>query len=589
MKKWLPDHTTRESEGSAKGVRSDRQLLFERFSARKLLRDNYYGLITGESAVLKSKKNRRLAEHIIDHSVNETDVNLVPALKSISADNHADESLRQRASEAVEIIQERWSASLKKRSSLPQDSEEGRKAHARVLLAGTRSPQTSEILRLLRDKSPEQKRAGLYIIGKFRLTDMSAEVCECLTHPVLARDAFSVLRSFGSESVRYLQKFYFSSSGNIAASKTIIRLMGSDCIEEGKSFLLSLIGTTSRQIRELTMRYLTECQFKAGEEDKNHLDHLIADTGAVITWILSLKVNLDKNRDELLVKELGKEYNRWKSFLDGLISLAYIDEPGKRTDERGRKGLMPDWINEAFGPSGTGGPDLQHDGSSFRKLLRRLTGYFPSRIPDYDILHEDIINCDYNLLSIWTKACAVRNIGEVGDEDMAESVIALLFSPGELLREEAGRLIARSGKDLYMKAIGRVPPAEKEKLEGIMSGRTGENAFLFEKVLFLSACFREIPEDELLLLAGKMKYLTHDIAGLLLPADGFILWIFGKDKSDPYMMVEYEAPGTRTGPLHLPDDTEFCYLLPLSAVEEFDYQFTESSSRIYEFIDDNEG
>ncbi|MBW6500937.1 MAG: hypothetical protein K0B05_06035 [Bacteroidales bacterium] len=589
MKKWLPDNTTRGSEGSAKGVRSDRQLLRDRFSARKLLRDNYYGLITGESAVLKSKDHRRLAELIIDHSVNETDMNLVPALKSLSADIYSDESLRQRASEAVEIIQEEWSASIKKSLPLPQDSEESRKAHAMQLLAGTRSPQTSEILRLLRDKSPEQKRMGLYIIGKFRLTDMSAEVCECLINPVLARDAFSVLRSFGSESVRYLQKFYFSSSGNVVASKTIIRLMGSDCIEEGKSFLLSLLGTTSRQIRELTMRYLTECQFKAGEEDKNHLDHLIADTGAVITRILSLKINLDGNRDELLVNELGKEYNRWKTFLDGLISLTYMDEPGKRTDEKGRKGLMPDWVNKAFGPSGTGKPDLQHDHPSFRKLLRLLAGYFPSRVPDYNVLHEDIINCDYNLLSIWTKACAVRNIREIGDDDMAESVIALLFSPGELLREEAGRLIARSGKDFYMNAIGRVPPAEQEKLEGIVSGRTGENEFLFEKVLFLSSCFGDIPEDELLLLAAKMRYLTGDIDGLKLPAEGFILWIFGKDKSDPYMMVEYEVPGAQAGPLHLPGDTEFCYLLPLSAVEEFDYHFTESSRLIYEFIDVNEG
>jgi hypothetical protein len=589
MKKWLPDRTTRESEGSDEVVRNNRYLLRNRFAARKLLRDNYYNLITGDSVVLTNKGNRRLAEFVIDHSINETDVNLLPALKSISADFQADESLRQHASEAVEIIQEKWSAVLKNKLPLSQDSEESRKAHAKELLAGTRSPQTSEILRLLRDKSPEQKRAGLYIIGKFRLTDMSAEVCECLTIPVLARDAFSVLRSFGSESVRYLQKFYFSSSGNITASKTIIRLMGSDCIEEGKSFLLSLLGTTSRQIRELTMKYLTECQFKAGEDDKNHLDHLIADTGGIITWILSLKVNLDRNRDELLVYELGREYDRWKSFLDGLISLVYNDEPGRQTDPKVSKGLMPGWIKEAFDPLGTGRPDIQEDTTSFRKLLRRLMGYFPARIPGFNVLHEDIINCDYNLLSIWTKACAVRNIREISDESMAESVIALLFSPSELLREEAGRLIARSGKDLAIKASGRIPSAEKEKLEGIISGRTGENTFLFEKVMFLSTCFREIPEDELLLLASKMRYIAGDMAGLHLPSDGFILWIIGKDKSDPYLMVEYQVPGTAAGPPQLPDDTEFCYLLPLSAVEEFDYQFAESSIRIYEFINDNEG
>ena len=157
-----------------------------------------------------------------------------------------------------------------------------------------------------------------------------------------------------------------------------------------------------------------------------------------------------------------------------------------------------------------------------------------------------------------------------------------------MLREEAVRLIVRSGKDLYGKTSGRVPAHEREKLERIISGKAQEKEFLFEKVMFLNSCFSEIPEDELLMLAGKMKYISNVKTELQLPADGFILWIFGKDKSEPHLVIEYEDSGTIHKPFKSPDDPAYCYLLPLSAVEEFDYQYTESSYGIYQFIDDNE-
>ena len=76
-------------------------------------------------------------------------------------------------------------------------------------------------------------------------------------------------------------------------------------------------------------------------------------------------------------------------------------------------------------------------------------------IPDYKSLLEDIINCDYNLISVWTKACTLKSITEIEEEDLAESVVALLFSPEQILREESARLIARSGRELYRSSFGK--------------------------------------------------------------------------------------------------------------------------------------
>ena len=97
---------------------------------------------------------------------------------------------------------------------------------ARKILTDSRVPQTTQLLRLLRDKSPASKRLAIFMIGKFRMTDMLSEVSECLNVPVLESHAVNVLKSFGSEGDEEMRRFYLLSSGNVQISKTILRIAG---------------------------------------------------------------------------------------------------------------------------------------------------------------------------------------------------------------------------------------------------------------------------------------------------------------------------------------------------------------------------
>ena len=110
---------------------------------------------------------------------------------------------------------------------------------AKKVLSETRMPQTTEILRLLRDKSLESKRLAIYMIGKFRLSDMLPEVCECLNIPGLETDTEAVLSAFGNNAEEELIRFYLVSSGNINTSKTILRLLSKLPLNEGTGFLFS--------------------------------------------------------------------------------------------------------------------------------------------------------------------------------------------------------------------------------------------------------------------------------------------------------------------------------------------------------------
>lgn len=583
MKKWLPQYTTREPGGSGSESADNWLSLKNRYAARRLWRYSYYSLVTGDYSVLKNSENKHFSDLLLEHAVKELDINLLPVLRRISADAGAGESLQQRASEAVEILGECNPPA--RPSSGPNASEQGKRAYAMALLASERSPGTTEILRLLRDKSVIQKRYALYIIGKFGLADMLPEVCGTLDEPGLAPDACAILHSFGSRATGDLQRLYLATSGHLVTGRHVLRLLSENCIEENRSFLISLLGSSQRNVREKILKFLTGCRFRAKNEEKPHLYQLITETGRTISWIVSLRTGLGKGDDNsLLAAEIGNEFLRWRDYLEMLVYVTLDEDELSGKYGKGDEIPVRDWLREIL-------PDNQAtepDDSYYRKLNRKLSFYFPSKIQAQKRIQEDIINCDYNLLSLFTKACALRNISVVDDDELADSVAALLFSPEEILREEAARVFARSDNELFINLAGRIQGMENDYQGNIVHGVNDRKELIFEKVSFLASRLPEIRKDELLLLAGRMRYCGDLKQQTEFPAGGSVLWLLKEDNQPPQIWIFHDNSRPDSRHLFTEGETTPCYILPLSAVEDFDYRYPGSSFGIYKLIDDNE-
>jgi len=572
----------------------DLSTLKRKFAAKVLFRSCYYDLITGKLSVLDNVPGRWLAEQIVEYARVNHDINLIPALKKIAADPKYDESIRQRSSEVTEIIEDQYHAGKTIDNHSGIKSEEEKVINARILFSGERYPQTSEVLRLLRDKSPELKRLALYLINKFRMSDLLLEVCECLNIQGLEGDAFFVLQSFGSEAGNELRRFYLASSGNINTSRTILRILGKTCTKENSEFLFSRIWSNSRKIKETALGFLVDCNFKAPDNESDRLKKLIYDTFGLLTWIISAKMCLDKNIDTLLFREMDNEFIRWKAFIFNLLYIMPESQtPARSANEGGRKdddnsGIIRKMVEIVFFDSQKPKFDMLNDFGSDKKILTRLNRYFPVEIPKYKELLEDLINRDYNLINIWTKVCTLRNLAEIDDEDLAESVVALLFSPEEILQEEAARLIARSGKELYKLASERIPEQTRQRLDKIISGEAGEDELLIEKVRFLKSCFSEIQEEDLLCLAVKLLFIANvkdEIASL---QGGNILWLMSEENPIPMVYVVHEGTDLKIKGFNLKTHGTFAYILPFSAIEEFHFQYPERSYEIFKYIDNNE-
>jgi ATP:ADP antiporter, AAA family len=577
--------TVRHPDSESGTLVSDR-IFNSRFYTQSEIKTDYFSLISGDYSVLEKNRNTRYFENLIKYSEARQDIGLLPVLKKIAIIPDIDEEVRKHSSETVKNL-EYLSSSGK--------SEDEKTSSAKKILSGTRQPQTTEILRLLRDNSIESKRIGIFMIGKFKLSDMLPEVCECLNIPGLETDASTVLRTFGSSGVDELMRFYLVSSGNTVTSKTILRLLGKSATEESMGFLFSRLWSNSRQLKEVAVNCLIDCEFQTSGEDKDRLHQYISDIVGLMTWNISAKTCLENNNNAFLLKEMEKEINRWKRFLFNILSITY-DSGSIAKIKENLESETVESVNYALEMI-----DLVIDESIKPKLislldavsdedkLKNLFQFFPGEVPQIVKLQEDIINRDYNFLSLWTKACTLRNLPEIEGDEMAESVIALLFSPERIMQEEAAKLIVRSSRELYKSASHRIPDLTKKRLDKIVNGEINEEELLFEKIRFLSNCFPGIIEEELLSMASYMQYADEYKTESPLFANSCIIWSFSVDKQDINVHIRYSDQHNGDDKKVTGKDNYSYYVLPLTAVEEFNYQFPDKASEILKFIDKNEG
>jgi ATP:ADP antiporter, AAA family len=565
---------------------ADESVYKNRFSANRAFRTDYFRIISGDLSGIDVKSGNRYLEEIINYSASTNDVNLIPALKKISSFTAIDEGIRKHSAETAGKIE---------KSANQEKTEDNKIAYARKMLSGARKPQTTEILRLLRENSVTSKRHAVYIIGKFRITDLLPEVCECLSLKGLEYDAYTVLGMFGNEAVAELTRYYMVSSGNISTSKLILSLLGKTSLPESQSFLFSRLWSNSRQLKETAVKCLIDCEFKPSGEDKDRLHQLISDTIGLMTWNLSAKTCLEKSNDTFLLDILEKELNRWTRFLFNLLSVTYDPGSINKIKENLERETVES-VNFALEMM-----DIVIDDSIKSKLislldvvpaeakLRNLFQFFPGEVPKYENLPENIINRDYNLLSLWTKACTLRHVPEIEGDNMAESVAALLFSPEPVLQEEAARLIVRSSRELYKTVSLRIQDSSRKHLDRIVNGESDEKELIWEKTRFLAGCFNGIPEEELLHLSGEMKFFRYSAEGITSPENDCIIWSLEGAKLGTGATVFYDRQSINTERKLMSGDYTSYYSLSLEAVEEYLNHFPERSAKVLKYIDKNEG
>lgn len=532
-------------------IADDRNEIKSRFSAGVVFRREYFNLISGNMTPLSKAGSRLLCEAVVREADSTNDLALIPALKHIaSAGGYAEN--KELATSVLGRLN-----SIQSGNGVSDD----RLMISRALLAGSRQPQTTQILRLLRDISPESRKLALMMIGKFRFKEMLPEVCEALDSPALEQQAESVIKSFGRDSDEYLIRRYMASSGNIRTCRTILRLISNNASPATESFLFTRLWSTNRVLREESLNRLLEKKFRCSGEEMDKILQLISDIAGVLTWNIAARIAIVRGNATHLKEDIDLEISRWTTFLFNTLSITYDPSSVDRIRENLENGTVESVnfalemidivVDESIKPKLIPLLDVIPD----EEKIKNLYQFFPADIPEYNQLIEDILNRDYNLTGIRIRATAMRNQNGALTMNMEESLVAALFSPEAIIREEAAALLARTAPDSYSAASSRLAPDVRERLNKIAGDMIDKAELSFEKLLFIVNEFPDMTEEQLLFLSGELKYEA----------------INQTDTSD------YINLGSSNRKLD--------YLLRLSSASEFCQLFPTQAERMMKFVD----
>ncbi|MEE4213563.1 MAG: hypothetical protein V2I34_00755, partial [Bacteroidales bacterium] len=482
-------------------------------SAGLYIDNNYFELITASEIHESIIDNRLVIRQVVNKAENNLNPDLLPLLRYLKSGRYDSNGIGERLQSVLRDIE----AGLEKEGlgrtkdlvSTIEDSS-NKKMHLRAIMAQQAAPVVTDLMRLIRDEDNDIRRETLYIAGKFRIGELLPEICECLDNQYIAGDAYAVLRSFGEQAFTALSRHFARSSGNIMTRRLITRLFAEEGGRQAIDFLLPRLWSVHRLMRKEAVRGLQKCEWKARGRDRQRLRREVLDIIGLLSWNLSASIVLKENNDKLLYEALEKESEWWMDFLFDILSLLYDKTTLEEIRNKLHEGTL-ETVNYAFEmldiiiDEGIK-PQLKAllDRVSARYRFRKLSSFFPGRIPDYDSLIYELVNKDYNHIGVWTKALAIRQLYKMPKPEETDFLVALLFGVHRILREESCRYLQKNYDDVYSKCSYRLPKLYRDQLDEILKEQLVEDELVYRKLRSLLLLFPGIPENILTPLAENL-------------------------------------------------------------------------------------
>ena len=494
-------------------------LLFKKF---------YPYFIDGNVDYMRYEADDTFARIVISNAARRFDLALLPALNVIASGPRFSEPLRNEAAGVMNNIERYYSNPGKSIDMIVQEGVSEKAAAARKILTSHRIPHSTEVIRLLRENSPELKCIGLAAIGKYRMMELLPEVVKALSSPDTEKDAFFLLSFFGSPVINELSASFRSTIENESVSLMKIRLLTSLCSPEQTNSLADSIWDGAVRMKGIGVRYLKKANFSPGNESKDKYTGDLLDILGNITRIISLEYAARQRKCFGLSAALNNQLMINVSFAFDLLSFIAGEKPSCFLRDHIKTGT---WIDRKYATEVVNiavkepirGPVLSLiEDNHTETILKKLQYYFPYKQPTDSSIVSLILNSDQNIAGTWVKACALRKVSEGRLEANTDLLISYLFSSQQILQEEAVRAIRTINPSLFEKVEHRLPASAVQIMKGIVSNKTDDVALIYDKTRFLALCFGEIPEERLLSLARKVRFSDSNDSQYL---PGVITWI----------------------------------------------------------------
>ncbi|MBN2613371.1 MAG: hypothetical protein JXB00_17590 [Bacteroidales bacterium] len=374
---------------------------------------------------------------------------------------------------------------------------------------------SSILINLSRDFEPDVKEASIKAMARTAYAENSHTLVGFLNSPVYYSYAFEALVKIGDDACEYLDQLFLSPDADNKLLSRIVKIYGKISSPKTIELLLNKLENQNKFIARQAILALREARFQASPGNINKILNYIVRTCNIMSWNLMVFESIPYDKKHLaVIKAMRSEIEENYNMLFNLLALAYnsnsianirkLIEEGSDHDISHAIELLDqivmDEVKQVLFPLLE---NLQH-----QERIKKLQYYFPSeKVKPAELLPE-IITRDFNLLSIYFKACAIFSWLNEGKEP-DNILISCLFHPHKLIRETAAYVINILDDTLLQKIYPRLEPEYVADIQSsLFKIQNGADLLMLDKVDFLKGCYelRKIPEDILFEIAMNLKY-----------------------------------------------------------------------------------
>lgn len=554
--------------------------------------NNYYDYIGGGELIPLIAANKSICTSIIGYAERNNKGDMLPLLRELSSMT-PDKDLAKEIKKLIVVLEKDFNIAELLPGKIGSEIEKtpDKRKFIQAIYAMDKELIVTDLIKLLRDKDPVIRREAIFIVGRQKVIDLLPEVCECLGIQSISKDAYSVLLSFGDDAFDALSAHYFRSIGNTYVRLLIIRLFGASGSKDAITFLFDRLWAVHRDLRHEAVNGLINCNFEPDEESKDKLIQEIQEIIGLLTSNIAAAVTLREEKDITLLKSLEEETLWWYNFLFGLLSLIYDSrsfsiirsnlESGTVESVNLALEMIDIVADDSIKPRLTALLDVVNEEDKLKTLFQ----FYPGKVPGYRELVIDLINTDYNRIGVWTKSCAIRSLYKLDDIKDPDFLIALLFSPNLILREEALGYLKNKFEDVFDYCTHRVPKEYISHLTTILKGEFPETKEIYSKINFLSKVFPEFSRNDLLDLGLSME-LSSDIKEWYNSGSPFLSWQIESEAAYPYINWAEVESIINDSDLDILENTEM-YVLPIDSLSDAVFNKPGISENILMYIQNN--
>ncbi len=582
---------------SESDIKFEKQRTFDFVSSSGIFIDNnYFELITSSQLHENIIDNKLMVQQVINKAEKSLNPNILPLLKHIKSGGEDYNGITTRLNSAVmniESVLENEGLGKRKDLLSPIEDSHNRKLHLQAIMTQQVPPVVTDLMRLIRDRDIEIIRETIYIAGKFRVKELLPEICDCLHNPLVARDAYSVLRSFGEEAFATMAGHFYRSSGNTMVRRLIIRLFSETGGRKAIDYLLPKLSSVHRLLKKEAVLGLARCGYKADGENRKKIFQEIKDTIGLITWNLSAHITLKNNNDNLLGEAIEEDTKWWTECMFDMMSLIYDSSSIEQIKKNLKTGTLESSnyacemldivVDDEIKPQLIALFNSEPPGNKVKNLLQ----FFPGTIPAYESLVQEIVNKDYNHIGLWTKVCALRSLYGLPKPDETDFLVALLFGVNRILREEACKFLQDNYEDAYESCSYRLPKVYREQLDELLDNYIKDNELLYNKLKSLLMIFPGISSSKLINVAETLTLINEEQVSSLDPGTDYILWPvdYGSDGKQDELYFNWHTTGQTFNQENIKSRSGEYYLLYIRDIELFVFYDPESMPQLVKYMD----